>query len=279
MTADKTTAPDRPGPPHGGGEPIRSILHFAATGGTIISKALATAPNTTLLSEIEPLSTIHLNPKKSPFFPSDIIGDLHYSPRPVPNGIKNRIFTAGLRVLLEHLDATGGRLLVRGHPHSRYCAPETFPDVPLLNDLLGQIAPVLSIVTVRQPISSYISASKKGWLRYQPATYDEYCARYLKFLDDHKDLPVHRYEDFVRSPQSVMEKMCADLQLPMPADFEALIGLFVVSGDSGRKGGKIAPRPAREVPEELVQAVGTSENHKVLCARLGYDGSARELPP
>ena len=40
-----------------------------------------------------------------------------------------------------------------------------------------------------------------------PATFDEYCRRYLAFLDAYAGVPVVRYEDFVASPQRAIERV------------------------------------------------------------------------
>ena len=41
----------------GGPEPVRLLHHFACSGGSLISKCVATMPNVQLLSEVDPLST------------------------------------------------------------------------------------------------------------------------------------------------------------------------------------------------------------------------------
>jgi len=74
-------------------EPVRSLHHFACTGGTVIAKSVALMPNVTLLSEIDPLSTLAL-PKEGQitFAPSDIIYAARTALRPVDEQIVERMF-------------------------------------------------------------------------------------------------------------------------------------------------------------------------------------------
>ena len=67
-------------------EPIRTIHHFACTGGTLISKCIATMPNTQMLSEVDPLSTM-LQSKKPKFALTDIIILMQQSTRGIESGL------------------------------------------------------------------------------------------------------------------------------------------------------------------------------------------------
>ncbi len=77
-------------------EPIRTIHHFACTGGTLISKCLACMPNTQLLSEVEPFSRMQ-EMSQSRFHPTDFIRLIRHSSRGGDNQLEAKIFLLGLK--------------------------------------------------------------------------------------------------------------------------------------------------------------------------------------
>lgn len=133
------------------------------------------------------------------------------------------------------------------------------------------MAPLRQAVFVRHPLESYLSLRGNKWVHFSPDTLEEYSRRYIRFLDRYIGISQHRYEDFLANPQGVLAAICADLDLPVPQDFETLSSLFPLSGDSGRKGQSIAPRPRREVPEGIANERSASPTYAALCQRLGYD--------
>ena len=70
-------------------EPIRTVHHFACTGGTLISKCLAAMPNTHVLSEVEPHSQMQA---KKNFTPTDLIQLLRNSSRPSSQDLESKVF-------------------------------------------------------------------------------------------------------------------------------------------------------------------------------------------
>ncbi|MBE1291337.1 MAG: sulfotransferase family protein [Rhodobacteraceae bacterium] len=251
-------------------EPIRTLHHFACTGGTLISQCLAVSPNVFLFSEIDPLSIHHLPQNKRPFFPTDLLADLRYSPRPVPQYLKEDFFLAGLKSLHQNLSDLGQAIILRDHTHSQFCLGTDVSAGPHVSDLAAQVAPILSIVTVRHPLDSYMSLGKNDWIHFSPATLQEYCRRYLIFLEAYRGRPLFRYEDFLSSPKEQLRLMLDQLDLEPIDDFNELRDLFHLSGDSGRRGAVIAPRPRREISESLQAEVASSSAYAVLCKELDY---------
>ena len=251
--------------------PIRTVHHFACSGGTLISKSLAALPNTVVCSEVDPLGTLHLQTPRRPFFPTDLIADLRFNPRTGGDAAPVRVFQAGLVALLSELDRTGLRLVLRDHAHSHFCHGETHAGRPSLREITAEVAPVLSVLTVRDPVDSFISLRRNRWVHFAPDTFDEYCRRYLAFLDAHADVPVFRYEDFVRDPADRLAGMAEALELPFSPYFESLLPLFALSGDSGRSSPTIAPRPRGEVPGDLAVEAAGSAAYRTFCERLGYE--------
>lgn len=251
-------------------QPIRMIHHFACSGGTLISKCIATSPNTVLFSEIDPLGTHHFAKPQRPFFTTDLVADLHYSPRPLPAQVRIDHFIAGLGALHRSLSDLSQHIVLRDHAHSHFCMGPVIPDRPDLRQMAIQVAPVRALVTVRHPLESFASIQANKFVHFTPGTLTEYCYRYQVFLDTHADAPLVRYEDFLETPREVLGHMLTILDLQLADRFEQLAPLFRLSGDSGRGGEKIAPRPRRRTMQELLEPGEDPAAYIALCNRLGY---------
>lgn len=101
-------------------------------------------------------------------------------------------------------------------------------------------------------------------------TLDEYCRRYLAFLDVYVDVPIVKYEDLVHDPKNTMSKVCEYLDLPYSCDFEQLHAIFNLTGDSGRRGSVIQPPVPKRLPPDLYIAQGKSRNYVAALERLYY---------
>ncbi|SDY83734.1 sulfotransferase [Citreimonas salinaria] len=259
-------------------EPVRLLHHLACTGGTVIARALAVMPGVTLLSEIDPLSPLGLPARDEtpPFRPHDLIFAGRVAVRPISDRQASAIFTAGLKVLQADMVAEGRHLVLRDHAHSRFCTDAAPAARPGVETLAAQVAPVRRAVTVRHPMDSFLSLQANGWMHFDPPTLDAYAARYHAFLDAHEGVTRLRYEDFAADPEAVLKRLCATLELPYRPGADARLALARVSGDSGRRGDRIAPRPPKPVPDTLAEAARDSAGYAALLARLGYDDGDRE---
>lgn len=270
--------------------PLRCLHHLACTGGTLFARCIAALPNTRVLSEVDPLSAHgHAGAR---FFPTDLIGLARFGARPPDRAVLLEIFRAGLDVLYADSRRHGLDLVLRDHAHSQFCygpaaaaAPPrtsaaTVAARPTLREILaappeaGETGvgnwPLRGVVTVRDPLDSYLSMQAHGWLHFTPATPEEYARRYHAFLDRHADLPWLRYEDLLADPEAVMARLCDALDLARDPDFRHRLAAVRLSGDSGRSGAAIRPRPRRPCPPDLAGAAAASESFARLRARLGY---------
>lgn len=253
-------------------EPLRTIHHFACTGGTILSRCIEAMPNTVLLSEIDPLSTLPLSTVD--FAPYDLLRQSQTSLRPLDDAGVSEMFLAGLNAMYEANLRAGRRLVIRDHTHSHYCTQINPDERPTIRDILRRQFTLRSLVTVRHPLDSLISLLRNGWVMFAPKTLEEYCRRYILFLDAYADAPVLRYEDFTADPDRRARQMTEILALPYTDHWRDILPVIAVSGDSGRKSNEIASRPRQEVSAELRVACKESRSYKSVCARLGYDPSA-----
>ena len=251
--------------------PLRTVHHFACTGGTLICRCLAAQPNVRLLSEVDPLSTLAQGGKAG-FFPSDLPSLARTGSRPPGQEVLLRVFRAGLEVLMEDSRCHGLDLVLRDHAHSHFCAagPE-IPERPTLREIVAPVAPLVSVVTVRHPFDSWLGLLEWGWPHFSPGTPEEYARRYHAFLDRHADVEILHYEDFLADPEGRMAWLCDRLALSHDPGFRMLLPAIQLSGDSGRRGDRIAPRPRRPHAPEMAEAALASVWFTTLLDRLGYE--------
>ena len=252
----------------GKSEPIRTIHHLACTGGTIISKCLSAMPNTHVLSEVEPHSKMEAQKR---FAPTNVIQLLRASSRPSSVTLETKVFLGAIGALYEDCQRKGICLLLRDHAHSKFCFGEIDGAIPTLAETLANKYELLSIVTVRHPLDSYMSLRDKKWVNFEPQTLEEYSKRYFTFLESITGKKIFKYEDFVDNSESFMRDLCSELRLRYSPEFSTLLGVHKLSGDSGRSSNTIKQRPRKEVPKELEHELQNSESFCNLCETLSYE--------
>ena len=253
-----------------GSEPIRTIHHFACTGGTLISKCLASLPNTQLLSEVNPFSAQALAGNED-FFPTDLLRLVSAGSRDVDDELLGSIFLRGLEAIYENAQRNGLRLILRDHAHSHFAFVGGVLHKPTLRELVARKFATVSVVTVRHPIDSYLSLRDNGWMHFKPGGIEEYARRYISFLDRYEGVEIFRYEDFVEDPERVVESMCKALALVYDPSFLEIFPAQTLSGDSGRSGDTIAPRTRREVDKGFLEEAVNATSMYLLCNRLNYE--------
>jgi hypothetical protein len=250
-------------------EPIRTVHHFACTGGTLMCKYLAATPNTRLLSEVDPLS-----PLSKPYFsPTDLIKQYRHSIRPVQDSVLWDVFLAGLAKIYEQATYQGERLVLRDHTHSHFCTGAEIADRDTLRIVLAENFSVKSVVMVRHPLDSFLSLKVNNWVHFTPSTIEDYAQRYLAFLDAYEGVPIVKYEDFVTDTEGTLQILCDLLDLAYVPNLGLLTQIVVLTGDSGRGSSSVEARARREEPPEVTEARTSSEAFQTLCKRLGYDPS------
>lgn len=252
-------------------EPVRTLHHFACTGGTVVSKCLAAMPNVQLLSEIDPLSTIAHRADHPRFAPTDLIQLMRQSTKGADPDLITELFLGSLKAIHRVSSRKGHRLVLRDHSHSHFCTGAKIAQRPTLRGLVSSSFPTLSVVTVRHPLDSFLSLKANRWEHFTPFRFDEYCRRYLAFLDAYSGLPVFRYEDFTSAPEQVMQDVCDALQISYSADFVHLFNVFRITGDSGRKADVIGRRDRRPVQEQVLAEMEGAAHWPELRERMGYD--------
>lgn len=252
---------------HTGRPLIHTIHHLACTGGTVISKCLASMPGVALVSEVNPLNRFG-----SDFEPTNPLLLLERSHRDLTLDEIKEDFLSRMAQAVKICHGDGKDLVVRDHGHTDFCMGEAPKGLTPICDFLADQYDLVSVVTVRHPLDSYLSLVAQGWhTQFTPSTLEEYSLRYLAFLDRYRDLPLRRYEDFCRGPEAFMQELCELLELDYCPSFMEYFGSVKLSGDSGRGSStEITPRQRRLIPEEVQHDLESSLSYLRLLGELGY---------
>lgn len=249
---------------------LRLVHHQACTGGTIISRCLAALPKVALLSEISPAG----RPARG-FAPLSVLAQLlsgHPTLRP-PLEQMAALLGADLQTAHDLAAAAGMQLVVRDHSHSDWMwgASPRQPSFALVRPMFERST---SILTVRHPTASYNSLARNGW-HQDLAGYQDYCCRYLEFVESLGALPTFRYEAFTQAPATELARMAEALALPFEAEALQRWRQQDLTGNSGRaaKAVGIRPLPFTGWNPELERSLSGLAEHRALCAALGYPES------
>jgi hypothetical protein len=249
-------------------EQIASIHHLACTGGTIISKCIASMRGVYLLSEIHPFRT------NSPQFdPMAVTAQFQAQYGALSSTEMKSAFLAQMAIVGECVKRRGGHLVLRDHAHTDFCAEGGALAPTMLATLSESGYRTNAAVTIRDPVESYISMLNNGW---RELGFDSYCERWLAFLDCYGDRPIHRYEDFCNDPEKEIIGICNDLQIPFDPNFRNGIAKQRLTGDSGRRSDDIGVRAAKPIPPELLREINSSPAYfKILKSRPEYERDLR----
>jgi hypothetical protein len=253
---------------HAQGKPLlRTLHHLACTGGTVISKCLAAMPDVALISEVNPFNRFG-----SEFEPTNPLLMLERGYRPLSDNDIIEDFARQIDRAHQICQRDDVDLIIRDHSHTDFCMGAGSSTACPIVDCLGIHYDLLSAVTVRHPLDSYLGLIAQGWhTQFTPSTLEQYCKRYLAFLDRYASLPILRYEDFCEDPEAFMRHLCRILEIGYSVEFMKHFGSVSLSGDSGRKGVEtIELRPRRPVPETVQAELEGSPLYSELVSRLGY---------
>jgi len=249
---------------------LRSVHHLACSGGTLISKVIASLPGVALISEVNPT-----NRNSAGFHPTDPLLLLEQSWRPLREGEIREAIRADIAQALRICAAADVDLVLRDHSHSDLCRGQAPRAQLWLPSWLGVDVRLRPLVTLRHPLDCWLGLVHAGWhQQFQPATLREYIARNHAFLQATEGWPRLHYEDFCADPIAGLEALCEALLLPFDPTALDRFGACRLSGDSGRGDNTlISPRPRRplepSVQEELEDPL-TRRELEALAERMGY---------
>lgn len=249
---------------------IRVIHHLSCSGGTLVSKCIASMPNVFLLSEVHPSTDFHLASSKPRFSPSDVAGLARYANVPMQKELSKKIFLENIKMTAQHIKSYGGKLVLREHTHSDYLLGTKESEQSAVIDALSDDFEVNSVLTIRNPLDAYAALLKNKWLHFEPDNFDEYCRRFITLVERYDKNIIFRFEDLISEPTKEMRKICSVLKISFSDSFEDIFDVFKVTGNSGRSSSTIDKRTSL-ASNELVKQCHASQYFKKICDSGWYE--------
>jgi hypothetical protein len=256
---------------------VRVLLHLARTGGTLISRCLASMNGVAVLSEIHPAgSAIHYpfyDPLEQAMRWYDLIepAERERLGRTTPER-----FAAAIALIRERAEARGLALVIRDWTQLDYLGTpfrrETAPRSETIAALEGRFA-IRAFASVRHPIGQWLSLRRVPGTK--ELTLEGFLAGYRRFAEEAVRIGFVRYEDFTAQPEATLREIADALELTYDpgfvdrwADYRNMTGDTPAPGDDGTR---IAPAKARALPPGLVERFTAFDDFNTAIGMLGYD--------
>ena len=247
---------------------ICTIHHLAGSGGTIICKCLASIKGVVLLSEVNPLNKFATN--FTPSAPFAEFASRYGSHISQEDMIKS--FNSQLDVIVSICRKQQLNLILRDHTYYDFFSENDVQPKASLRKEVSKKYDVISAITIRHPLDNYMShkLQSRQYGDYVE-TLDEYCLRYLTFLDYYPGVMKFKYEDFCLDPAKTMVRICDHYGLAFCNEDNKNFKQSKLSGDSGRTNLKTIEKPSsRVISAELDAESRESYNYKKLLSILDY---------
>lgn len=255
--------------------PIRVLHHMARSGGTVISKCLATMENVVLLSEIHSSAVNQLYPQLNPmrqfheWYGLFTRADLERLKRPIS-------FMEGIALIYRRCIENGKVLVLRDWSHLDYTAVPFLPAPTYrltMVELLRQQFPVVNTATVRHPITQWLSLSRLQIMQGK-LTLDMYLKGYRQFAECCEQIGFVRYEDFSSEPEVQLGILCERLSLAYDQGWRERWWRYTnMTGDmyGKREGTEIKAKPIKVEDQDLLAAFAQNKDYQHSLEILGYE--------
>ena len=212
---------------------LLTIHHLAATGGSVICKAINSMNNTLVVSETHPNV---LQYKFNPFDPTQIL--LHQPKLKNNLELRKSIYVNRIKDCYSIAEQINCNLVLRDHAHSDYMQTKNIESIKnkcSLLEALPKYFEVRSILSIRDPIESFISSQLKGWIN-NITNFDDYCRRYELMVETYfaRGAKIVRYEDFCKNPNDTLRTICNFFDISFNENFEEIFYEIPMTGNSGR---------------------------------------------
>jgi len=240
---------------------VITLHHLACSGGTILSKAIAAMKGVVLLSEIHP--DRHLENGYDPLVQLTSGYNLDEGERRK----LDECFVREIEVCAGLAKRRNCQLVIRDHCSRDFV--EMDRHASRLVELLQPHIVVTPIVTVRDPVDTWISYRRRGW--FNKGDPGELCSRLLRLVAAFDSAPVYKYEDFIADTDRLLSNLCEHAGIEFCKDFQARMAEVThLTGNSGRSGELPASRPRQRIYKEEVRAFLASPQYAEVCERFGY---------
>jgi hypothetical protein len=256
---------------------VRVLLHLARTGGTLISRCLASMNGVAVLSEIHPAgAAIHY-----PFYdPLEQAMRWYRLIEPAEREQLGRTtperFADAIALIRERAEARGLALVIRDWTQLDYLGAPFRRETAARSETIAALEDRFTIrafASVRHPIGQWLS------LRRIPGTaeltLETFLAGYRRFAEEAVRTGFVRYEDFTAEPETILREIAAALALSYDPGFvDRWPDYRNMTGDTpapGEGGTRIAPAKARALPPGLVERFASIDDFNTAIGMLGYD--------
>lgn len=262
-------------------EPIRTVHYFACPNQGIVSQTLATLANTRILNNIDPRNDASFKALKGIIKSQALIPKFANSSS--RKNTEQQVVDVCMSEFLNDIQMTqqessqlGQRLVICDN----HCHPHAFGQQKSdLLELLAQKFPpasILSILIVSDPVDSFLTLQAEC----ESITFEQYCQHTLDFIKTHPNLDIIRYEDFLKSQQTTVQKICQILDLPYNEDFILLRNVVDIKDTSQIKTTENdLSNSAKLFAPELISEILASESYSQLREILNYSIGDELIPP
>lgn len=257
---------------------VRLLLHLARTGGTLISRCLASMQGVALLSEVHPAGAAIHFPQYDPLDQArrwyGLVDEAECARlgRTLPER-----FAANIGLIEERSRARGLALVIRDWTHLDFVGAPFRRETTGRLETLDALAPhfdVRCFATVRHPIPQWLSLRRI--LGGADLSAERYLAGCRGFAEAVAAFGFVRYEDFAGDPAGHLARIAAALDLAFDPGFADRWSAYRnITGDTPSAGETaIAPPKPRPLPPGLAARFGANADYRRTIEILGYDHPA-----
>ena len=252
---------------------LRIVHHLHRTGGTLISKCIASLPNISLLSEVNPNAELMV---LDPVFQASFW--LRLMNNSEAEKLEDASFSEKITVIHRLAAERGEELVIRNWAYLDFFGlPFTsIPSYKLATEnVLSDHFELKQIVTVRHPMDQWLSwCAYRGSAKADDYTFRQFVDGCSEFQKQTAKIPYIRYEDFVAKPLPVMREICQQLGLEFDPVFHHRWPYYhqITGDDNDRSGGGwvIKPRPRRQPDNNLMAEAEGYDKYIDVLQNYGY---------
>ncbi len=269
--------PDPTGPRAATDTP-RLLHHLARSGGTLISRCLASMQGVVLLSEIHPAGAALYFPNYDPLDQARRWYGLFDDAEAARIGrTRPERFAETIALIAERCRERGLALVIRDWSHLDFIGAPYRRETGSRLETVAALAPrfrLRSFATVRHPIPQWLSLRRI--LGSSDLSLERYLAGCRAFAEQAAAMGFVRYEDFTQAPERVLAEITSALDIAYDPGFvERWATWRRITGDMPTAERiTIAPWKQRPLPPGLAARFGDNQDYRRTIEILGYDHSA-----
>ncbi len=257
------------------GAPVRLLHHLARSGGTLISRCLASMQGVALLSEIHPAGAAVHYPLYDPLDQARRWYGLFDEAEAAKLGrTRPERFAAVVGLIGERCRAQGLALVIRDWSHLDFIGVPYRRETGGVLETVAVLAPHFALrrfATVRHPIPQWLSLKRlQGTTEL---TLERYLAGCHAFAKEAVATGFVRYEDFTRAPGDALAEIARALDVAYdPGFIDRWSSYRHMTGDTpALDETAIAPWKPRPLPPGLAKRFEANDDYRRTIALLGYE--------